>query len=67
VTIQITDVVAVATTMMAAWLLVPLYTDFIAQWTGEAGGLTAMLAGLIVPVIFLGIMVSVGISARRAT
>lgn len=63
--IHITDIVAGAAVVIAATLLAPVYTDLLDTFAGSAGSLTELLVALFLPLLFLGIIVSIGVSARR--
>lgn len=63
--IHITDIVAAVGTVAAAVLLEPVYTDLLGDFTGSTGALSGVLAQMFVPLIFVGIIISIGVSARR--
>jgi hypothetical protein len=64
--VQVTDVVVVSTVTIASFSLAPVYYDLIGTITAVADPLSALLLELVVPMLFLGIVISLGVSARRA-
>lgn len=63
--VHVTDVVVATVVSIAAYALGPVYYDLIADVRPYADPLSELLLELIVPFLFLGIIVSVGVSARR--
>lgn len=62
---KVTIVTAILTfaTLAGLLALAPYYYHFIGLVSAEADPLTSMLLQLVVPVLFLGVIVSVGVSA----
>lgn len=63
--VQLTDVVIAAIVSIAAVALAPVYYDMIGVITADADPLSELMLQLVVPFLFLGIIISVGVSARR--
>ena len=59
-----TDVVLLGVVSVMAFALAPIYYDMIALVRPHAGPFGDMLLELIVPFVFLGIIISAGVSAR---
>jgi hypothetical protein len=64
--VQLTDVVITGVVSVAAYALAPVYYSMIDLIVAEADPLSALLLELVVPMLFLGIVISLGVSARRA-
>ena len=64
--VQLPDVVIGVVVALAAYGLAPVYYDVIGLVTTSADPLTELMLELVVPFIFVGIVISVGVSARRA-
>jgi len=63
--INVTDIAAAVATTIGFVMLVDVFYDFIEM--GNFGEFNQLLAGM-VPVVFaIGILISIGISARRGT
>jgi hypothetical protein len=63
--VQLTDVVIAAVVSIAAYALGPVYYDMIEIIAADAGPLSQLMLQLMVPFLFIGIIISVGVSARR--
>jgi len=63
--VQLTDVVIAAVVSIASYALAPVYYDMIGVITADADPLSELMLQLVVPFLFLGIIISVGVSARR--
>jgi len=63
--VQISDVIIIAVVSIATIALAPVYYDLIKRITLAADPLSALLLQLIIPLIFLGLVISIGVSARR--
>lgn len=63
--IHVADVIVVAIVSIATIALSPVYYDLIGRVSTEADPLSQLLLQLILPFIFLGIIISAGVSARR--
>jgi len=63
--VQISDVIIIAVVSIAMIALAPVYYDLIERITLAADPLSALLLQLIIPLIFLGLVISIGVSARR--
>lgn len=63
--VQLTDVVIAAMVTVATYAVGPVYYDLIATITVDADPLSELMLELVVPFLFLGIVISVGVSARR--
>jgi hypothetical protein len=63
--VQLVDVVLVTLTMVALLVTAPIYYKFIAMVSAEAGPFSSILLQLVLPLLFIGLIVSIGVSARR--
>lgn len=64
--VQLTDIVVAAIVTIAAAALGPVYYDMISVITADADPLSELMLQLVVPFLFLGIIISMGVSARRS-
>lgn len=63
--IHVTDVVMAAVVTIVSLALSPVYYDLVDTITAHAGPLGTVLLELVVPFLYLGIIISVGVSAMR--
>jgi hypothetical protein len=63
--IQIPDVLIGGAVSIALLGAAPAYQAVIGDITAEAGPLSELLLELVVPFMFIGVIVSLGVSARR--
>lgn len=63
--IHVSDVVMATVVTVAALALSPVIYDLAGLIAADAGPLGSMLALIVVPLLLIGIVVSVGVSARR--
>jgi len=63
--VQLTDVVVAAVVTITAYAVGPVYYDMIQIISADADPLSQLMLQLVVPFLFLGIIISVGVSARR--
>lgn len=63
--VSLTDVIVAAAVIIAVIGITPVYYDLIAPVSAEADAFSALMLQLIVPSLFLGIIISIGVSARR--
>lgn len=64
--VQLSDAIIGVATIAGIGACAPLYYDLIVPLSSEAGPLSALLLELVVPSLILGMIISVGVSARRA-
>jgi len=63
--VQLTDVVIAGVVTIATYAVSPVYYDLIGVIATDADPLSELMLELVVPFLFLGIVISVGVSARR--
>jgi len=63
--VQLTDVALSLFVLVSLIVLFPVYDQFIQQIAGSAGPFTTLLLRLLYPTFILGLVLSVGVSARR--
>lgn len=63
--VHVPDVVMAGAVSVALLGVAPVYYDLIDTISNSAGPLGTLLLDLVVPFMFLGIIISVGVSARR--
>lgn len=63
--VALTDVIIAGVVVVASVAASPVYYDLIGPIAAEADPFSALMLQLIVPSIFIGIIISVGVSARR--
>lgn len=63
--VHVPDVIMAGVVSIAILGTSPVYYDLIDSLSAESGPLGKLLLELIVPFMFLGIIISVGVSARR--
>lgn len=63
--LTITDGIITFVTMVALLALSPLFFEFATLVQSEADPLSGMVLSLVVPLLFVAILISVGVSARR--
>lgn len=63
--LTITDGIITFVTMVALLALSPIFFEFATLVQGEADPLSGMVLSLVVPLLFVAILISVGVSARR--
>lgn len=63
--VQLTDIMMTFLLVVALMVLAPTIYHFVEMVSGEADPLSSMLLQLVVPLFFIGLIVSVGVSARR--
>jgi len=63
--VQLTDVVIAGVVTIATYAVSPVYYDLIDVIAADADPLSQLMLELVVPFLFLGIVISVGVSARR--
>jgi hypothetical protein len=64
--VQITDVVLTLVVLVGLIAVAPFFYKFTGMVASEADPFTSLVLQLVVPLLFLGVIVSVGASARRA-
>lgn len=62
--VQLTDVIAGLLVLVALLTLAPFFYTFIGMASAEADPFTRTLMQLIVPVMFVGLVISIAVSAR---
>ncbi|QLD84612.1 hypothetical protein HWV23_02430 [Natronomonas halophila] len=65
--VQLTDVVLTLFVLVATISLAPTIYHFIGMVSAEADPFSSLLLQLVVPALFIGLILSVGVSARRGT
>jgi len=63
--VQLTDVALSLLVLVALIVLFPVYDQFIQLIAGSAGPFTTLLLRLIYPTLIIGLILSIGVSARR--
>lgn len=63
--VHVSDLIMAVVVSAAALALAPVVYDLVGDLSASAGPLSSMLGMLVVPLIFIGIVVSVSVSARR--
>lgn len=63
--ITLVDTVLGVVVLIAVIALSPIYYEFIGMATAEADPLTGLVLQLTVPLLILGVLLSLGVSARR--
>lgn len=63
--VMIPDIVTALFVLVAILVVAPTLYEFVGMATASAGGFTSMLLQLVVPFLFIALIVSVGVSARR--
>lgn len=64
---QLVDVALTFFVLVALLVTAPFYYTFIAMVDGVADPFSAMLLQLLVPMLFIGLVISAGVSARRGS
>jgi len=64
--VQLVDVLLGAIVLVSILVTAPFYYNFIGMVSNEAGPFTSLLLQLVVPALFIGLVLSMGVSARRA-
>lgn len=64
--VQLSDVVLTFFGLVALLSLAPVFGKFTGMITSTADPFSSILAQLIIPSIIIGILISVGVSARRS-
>jgi len=63
--LTITDGIITFVTMVALLALSPIFFEFATIVRGEADPLSGLILSIVVPLFFVAILISVGVSARR--
>lgn len=63
--VRLSDVVLTFFGMVALLALAPVFGQFTTMVTSEADPFSSLLLQLVVPAVIIGILLSVGVSARR--
>lgn len=63
--VRLSDVVLTFFGVVSLLALAPVLTKFTSMVTAEADPFSSLLLGLVMPAIIIGILLSVGVSARR--
>jgi ABC-type uncharacterized transport system permease subunit len=63
--VELTDVLIAAVVSVSGYALAPIYYDLIGRIVSSADPLSELLLQLVVPFVFVGIIISIGVSARR--
>jgi len=63
--VQITDAIMTFVVVVALLALSPIFFEFSAMVGTEADPLSGMILQLVVPLFFVAVIVSVGVSAKR--
>lgn len=63
--VQLTDIVLSMVLLVALMVLAPIIFEFTAMVGTEADPLSSLVLQLVVPMFFIALIVSVGVSARR--
>jgi hypothetical protein len=63
--LTITDGIITFVTLVALLALSPIFFEFATIVDGEADPLSGLVLSLVVPLFFVAILISVGVSARR--
>lgn len=64
--VHVTDIVVASVVAVGSYALAPVYYDLSSVISASADPLSQLLLELVIPFLFLGIVVSVGLSAGRA-
>lgn len=62
--INYVDVIMTVATLVALMATLPWWTDIVDLIQSEADPLTSTLAGLVIPLVIIGLILSMGVSAR---
>jgi len=65
--VQIVDVIMMLSVIVTIVVTAPFYYEFTSMVAAEADPFTSLLLQLVLPGIILGAILSIGVSARRAT
>jgi CHASE1-domain containing sensor protein len=65
--VQLVDAVVTVIVVVGLLALTPVFRSFIDMVTAETGGFVGLVLQLAIPLLFLSVIVSVGISARGGT
>lgn len=63
--VHASDIAMAVLVSVAALAMSPAYYELITDISAESGPLSALLLQLVVPFIFISVVISIGISARR--
>lgn len=63
--VQVADVIMALVVLVPSMVLAPFWYKFIGMVTAEADPFSTVLLQLFVPIMFISLSVSVGVSARR--
>lgn len=63
--VQLTDIVLTFALLVALMVLAPVIYEFVGMVSSTADPLSGMLLQLAIPLLFIALIVSVGVSARR--
>lgn len=63
--VHVSDIIMASVVSVTALALAPAYYDVIKMITDHAGPLSTLLLELVVPFLFLGVVLSVAVSAQR--
>lgn len=63
--VQITDAIMAFAIVVALLALAPVLFEFTAMIGGEADPLSGLILQLVVPLFFVAVIISVGVSAKR--
>jgi hypothetical protein len=64
--LQMTDVLLTVFVLVAIIVTAPFWYKFIGMVSAEADPFTSLVLQLVVPILLVGLIVSAGVSARRA-
>jgi hypothetical protein len=62
---ELPDVVVLVIVAVAAYMLSDVWYDFTGSLSSTAGPLSELLLSLVVPAVLIGLVISLGVSARR--
>lgn len=65
--VALTDIIIAAVVVIAGVATSPVYYELIGPIAAEADPFSQLMLQLVVPSIFMGTIISIGVSARRAT
>lgn len=65
--VKLVDVILTFATIVSIMVLAPFFYEFQSMVSAEADPLSALLLQLSVPLLIIGLIVSVGVSARSGT
>jgi hypothetical protein len=63
--VQLVDAVLTFFVLVAVLALAPFFAEFTGMVSSEAGAFSSLLLGLFVPMLFVALIYSVGVSAKR--